>query len=67
MFIYYWFQQRFRTASREVKRLDSITKSPVFQHFEETLNGLETVRAYGMQNHSFAECESRYRNVTKIS
>ena len=30
------------------KRLDSISKSPVYAHFSETLGGLSTVRAYGL-------------------
>ncbi|XP_048141043.1 ABC transporter C family member 12-like isoform X3 [Rhodamnia argentea] len=35
-----------QTISREVKRLDSITRSPVYAQFGEALNGLSTIRAY---------------------
>lgn len=35
------------TTSRELKRLDSISKSPIFQHFSETLVGVTTIRAFG--------------------
>ncbi|GBG83673.1 hypothetical protein CBR_g37475 [Chara braunii] len=36
----------FQSTAREVKRLDSITRSPVYAQFSEALNGLATIRAY---------------------
>nr|XP_006820966.1 PREDICTED: ATP-binding cassette sub-family C member 9-like [Saccoglossus kowalevskii] len=44
--VYYFIQSYFISTSRELQRLDSITKSPVFAHFSETLGGLSTVRGY---------------------
>lgn len=35
-----------QSTSREVKRLDSITRSPVYAQFGEALNGLSTILAY---------------------
>ncbi|XVE94233.1 hypothetical protein REPUB_Repub01dG0264000 [Reevesia pubescens] len=35
-----------QSTSREVKRLDSITRSPVYAQFGEALNGLSSIRAY---------------------
>ncbi|XP_077995245.1 ATP-binding cassette sub-family C member 9-like [Glandiceps talaboti] len=43
---YYFLQKFFITTSRELQRLDSITKSPIFAHFSESLGGLSTIRAY---------------------
>ncbi|KAL3851518.1 hypothetical protein ACJIZ3_013400 [Penstemon smallii] len=36
----------YQSTAREVKRLDSITRSPVYAQFVEALNGLSTIRAY---------------------
>ena len=44
--IFYLIQRYFRTSSREIQRLESISRSPVFAHFSEVLGGLSTIRAY---------------------
>ncbi|KAF3970894.1 hypothetical protein CMV_005450 [Castanea mollissima] len=36
----------YQSTAREVKRLDSISRSPVYAQFGEALNGLPTIRAY---------------------
>ncbi|KAG6642050.1 ABC transporter C family member 2-like [Carya illinoinensis] len=36
----------YQSTAREVKRLDSISRSPVYAQFGEALNGLATIRAY---------------------
>lgn len=40
--------KRFSAASRELRRMDSVTRSPLFTHFGETLVGVVTIRAYGV-------------------
>ncbi|KAA8912260.1 hypothetical protein TRICI_003540 [Trichomonascus ciferrii] len=52
----YWaFFQYYLQTSRELKRIQSVTHSPVYQHFGETLSGLATIRAYGDQNRFIKE------------
>lgn len=48
--IFVVIQQIYVATSRQLKRLTSITKSPIFTHFGETLNGTTTIRAYAMQD-----------------
>ncbi|XP_038050112.1 ATP-binding cassette sub-family C member 9-like isoform X2 [Patiria miniata] len=44
--LYYFIQKVFITTSRELQRLDSTSKSPIFAFFSETLGGLSSIRAY---------------------
>lgn len=34
---------RYLNASRELKRLDSVSKSPIYAHFTESVNGVSTM------------------------
>eukprot|EP00668_Euglena_longa_P012525 GGOE01014980.1.p1 GENE.GGOE01014980.1~~GGOE01014980.1.p1 ORF type:complete len:1597 (+),score=451.51 GGOE01014980.1:182-4792(+) len=44
--LYSFIQSFFRCTSRELQRLESIAKSPIFAHLLETLGGISTIRAY---------------------
>src|ERR1700749_2621158 len=57
--IYYWVQRYYLRTSRELKRLDSVSRSPIFAHFQESLNGMTTVRAYRQQLRFSQENEYR--------
>ncbi|XP_032911459.1 ATP-binding cassette sub-family C member 10 isoform X3 [Catharus ustulatus] len=43
--VYFLIQHYYRFTSRELKRLYSVTLSPIYTHFSETLSGLSTIRA----------------------
>jgi len=45
----------FRATSRDLKRLESVSRSPVYASFSEALNGLETIRAFGCMNRFLIE------------
>lgn len=44
--VFYTIYLYYQSTAREVKRLDSISRSPVYAQFGEALNGLATIRAY---------------------
>ncbi|KAI0408708.1 metal resistance protein YCF1 [Xylaria palmicola] len=57
--IYYWVQRYYLRTSRELKRLDSVSRSPMYAHFQESLGGISTIRAYRQQGRF--EQENEYR------
>ncbi|KAI8898763.1 P-loop containing nucleoside triphosphate hydrolase protein [Globomyces pollinis-pini] len=58
-FLYYYFQRFYLTTSRELKRLDSTSRSPVYSNFQETLNGTTSIRAYGQMDRFIKLNESK--------
>ncbi|XP_033208086.1 probable multidrug resistance-associated protein lethal(2)03659 [Belonocnema kinseyi] len=48
-FLFYFLKSIYIKTSRSVKRLEGITRSPVFSHLSATLQGLITVRAFKAQ------------------
>jgi ABC-type multidrug transport system fused ATPase/permease subunit len=58
-FIYSYFQRFYLSTSRELKRLDSTSKSPIYSNFQETLYGVASIRAYSQEHRFIKEMEAR--------
>ncbi|KAJ3362294.1 hypothetical protein HDU91_003500 [Kappamyces sp. JEL0680] len=58
-FIYAYFQRFYLATSRELKRLDSTSRSPIYSNFQETLYGVTSIRAYGQQLRFIKDMEDR--------
>eukprot|EP01012_Entosiphon_sulcatum_P039249 TRINITY_DN5158_c0_g1_i1.p1 TRINITY_DN5158_c0_g1~~TRINITY_DN5158_c0_g1_i1.p1 ORF type:complete len:1108 (-),score=272.71 TRINITY_DN5158_c0_g1_i1:253-3093(-) len=60
--VYIRILKYFVASLRETKRLDSVNKSPIFAHFSETLNGVDTIRAF-QSSHDFVRENERRMNA----
>ncbi|KAF9438945.1 hypothetical protein BGZ76_002608 [Entomortierella beljakovae] len=47
---YFFVGTYYIASSRELKRIESVTKSPLYSHFGETLVGVSTIRAFGVES-----------------
>ncbi|CAA7062353.1 unnamed protein product [Microthlaspi erraticum] len=46
LILFYAAYLYYQNTSREVRRMDSVTRSPIYAQFGEALNGLSSIRAY---------------------
>lgn len=65
-FIYYRLQNNYRRVAREIKRLDSIARSPRYAHFKETLQGLSVIRAFDQTEWSMNQFYTKLKYSTEM-
>eukprot|EP01107_Rhizomastix_libera_P008974 TRINITY_DN246_c1_g1_i8.p1 TRINITY_DN246_c1_g1~~TRINITY_DN246_c1_g1_i8.p1 ORF type:complete len:1226 (+),score=364.57 TRINITY_DN246_c1_g1_i8:140-3679(+) len=46
---YYFFQMYFRKSFIEVQRIESVSRSPIYVHFDQSVSGINSLRSYGLQ------------------
>ncbi|KAI0405284.1 multidrug resistance-associated protein [Xylaria palmicola] len=63
--LYVFVAMFYLRASRDLKRLESVNRSPLFQQFGETLSGVTTIRAYGDERRFIRDNLSRINKQSR--
>ena len=45
--LHFHYQRVYTATTRQLRRIESVSRSPIYNHFFETMNGVSTIRAYG--------------------
>ena len=59
LFVFYKFRKLSIPGSRDLKRIEGITRSPIYNIFSEVISGLETIRAYRMKRYFIHKLEKQ--------
>jgi len=65
-FAYFHFREVYRRTGRELKRLESISRSPMLAQFGEVLSGTGTIKCYGLLRAACEEQAELLRRNTRV-
>ena len=64
--VYYYLQRYYSQTARELKRLDSLSRSPLYAFFAESLTGTDSIRAYARQPHFRRAAGTRVDAINRV-
>ena len=64
--VYYYLQRYYSQTARELKRLDSLSRSPLYAYFAESLTGTDSIRAYARQPHFRRAAGTRVDAINRV-
>ncbi|XP_047482074.1 ATP-binding cassette sub-family C member 3-like [Penaeus chinensis] len=65
MVVYYMIHIIYIASSRQLKRIESVSKSPIYSHFGETLQGVSVIRAYKKEQEFYDESQRKIESSLK--
>ncbi|CAG0894697.1 unnamed protein product, partial [Darwinula stevensoni] len=63
--VYYLAQNMYVSTARQLRRLEAISRSPIYSHFGETVAGISSIRAYRRERQFIRESEEGVDNNNK--
>lgn len=57
--VYIFMQRLYVATSRQLKRLESVSRSPIYSHFGETVSGVQAIRAFSQEERFILESERK--------
>ncbi|XP_018496727.1 canalicular multispecific organic anion transporter 1-like [Galendromus occidentalis] len=57
--VFAYVQKVYMRSIRQIKRMEAVSRSPVYNHFAEMLNGLDSIRAYRAESYFVSTSDSK--------
>lgn len=66
-FFYYQIQSYYRATAPEINRLEAIAQSPLFSHFQQTIEGIVSIKAFFMEKKFASQALAKLTNSLRAT